>query len=189
MKRTFLKFAAAAAVLAVVSACGGSDDDDDDDTPAAPGNIVQVATSNGFTSLVAAVNKAELGTALSESGATLTVFAPTDAAFSALATALGDADANAMVTRLTKDQLQKILTYHVLPIKVESKDIPSGTPVTTLNTENITITVGTSPPPIATIADTTSTPAAINAVDVQASNGVIHVIDKVLIPTGNFGPT
>jgi uncharacterized surface protein with fasciclin (FAS1) repeats len=188
MKRTFLKFAAAAAVLAVVSACGGSDDDDDDG-PTGPGNIVQVATSNGFTSLVAAVKKAELETALSDSAAALTVFAPTDAAFTALATALGDADANAMVTRLTKEQLAAILTYHVLPIKVESKDIPSGTPVATVNTATITITVATSPPPIATIADTTSTPAAITAVDVQASNGVIHVIDKVLIPAGNFGPT
>jgi uncharacterized surface protein with fasciclin (FAS1) repeats len=184
MKRNFLKFAVAAAALALVSACGGSDDDKNDSPP---GNVAEVATSSGFTSLVAAATKAELVPTLSDSAATLTVFAPTDAAFSALARQLGDADATAMVTRLTKEQLTSILTYHVLATKVESKDIPFGTPVPTVNTETITITAGTAPV-IATIADTTATAAEIKTVDVQASNGVIHVIDKVLIPTGNFLP-
>jgi uncharacterized surface protein with fasciclin (FAS1) repeats len=59
--------------------------------------------------------------------------------------------------------------------------------VTTVNGESITITAGTAPV-IATIADTTSTAAKITAVDVPASNGVIHVIDKVLIPTGILPP-
>ncbi len=182
MKRTFLKFAVATAVFALVSACGGSDDDDD-----APGTVAQVATKRGFTALVAAATKAELVPTLSSSTATLTVFAPTDAAFGALATQLGDASATAMVERLSKEQLATILTYHVLSTKVASSAIPFGTPVATVNTETITITAGT-PPVIATIADSTSTPATITAVDVPASNGVIHVIDKVLIPTGILPP-
>jgi uncharacterized surface protein with fasciclin (FAS1) repeats len=183
MKRTFLKFAALSVIVAVVSACGGSDDDENK----GPGTVASVATSSGFKALVAAATKAELVDELSDPAATLTVFAPTDVAFGALATALGDADATAMVNRLTKEQLVSILTYHVLASKVESKDIPFGQAVPTLNTETITITAGT-PPVIATIADTTGTPAEIKTVDVKASNGVIHVIDKVLIPTGNFGP-
>ena len=184
MKRTFLKCAAMATVVALVSACGGSDDNNNV-TP--PGNVAEVATSSGFTSLVAAATKAELVTTLSDGSATLTVFAPTDAAFTALATQLGYTDTAAMVTALTKEQLTTILTYHVLSTKVASSAIPFGTPVTTVNGEPITITAGTAPV-IATIADTTTTPAEIKTVDVQASNGVIHVIDKVLIPTGNFGP-
>jgi uncharacterized surface protein with fasciclin (FAS1) repeats len=183
MKRTFLKFAAIATVVALVSACGGSDDDNDNRV----GNVAEVAASNGFTSLVAAATKAELVTTLSDSSATLTVFAPTDAAFTALATQLGYADSTAMVTALTKEQLTTILTYHVLSTKVASSAISFGTPVATVNGESITITAGT-PPVIATIADTTSTAATITAVDVPASNGVIHVIDKVLIPTGILPP-
>jgi uncharacterized surface protein with fasciclin (FAS1) repeats len=183
MKRTFLKFAAIATVVALVSACGGSDDDDNNRV----GNVAEVAASNGFTSLVAAATKAELVTTFSDSSATLTVFAPTDAAFTALATQLGYADTTAMVTALTKEQLTTILTYHVLSTKVASSAISFGTPVATVNGESITITAGT-PPVIATIADTTSTAATITAVDVPASNGVIHVIDKVLIPTGILPP-
>jgi uncharacterized surface protein with fasciclin (FAS1) repeats len=186
MKRMFLKFAAATTVIALVSACGGSDDNDNNNNNP-PGTVAEVAASAGFTSLVAAATKAELVSTLSDPAATLTVFAPTDAAFSALATQLGDANTTAMVTRLTKAQLTTILTYHVLATKVESKDIPFGTPVPTVNTGTITITAGT-PPVIATIADTTATPAKITAVDVKASNGVIHVIDKVLIPTGIVPP-
>lgn len=183
MKRKLLKFAAVATLVAVVSACGGSDDDNN----SPPGTVAEVATSAGFTSLVAAATKAELVPTLSDSAATLTVFAPTDAAFAALATQLGDADTAAMVTRLTKAQLTTILTYHVLSTKVASSAIPFGTAVTTVNGESITITAGTAPV-IATIADTTSTAAKITAVDVPASNGVIHVIDKVLIPTGILPP-
>jgi uncharacterized surface protein with fasciclin (FAS1) repeats len=179
MKRTFLKFAATTVVIALVSACGGSDDNDK--KPA--GNVAEVATSRGFTSLVAAATKAELVTTLSDSSATLTVFAPTDAAFTALATQLGYTDTTAMVTALSKENLAKILTYHVLSTKVASSAITYDAPVATVQGESITITKGTAPV-IATIADTTATASTITAVDVAASNGVIHVVDKVLIPSG-----
>ena len=77
---------------------------------------------------------------------------------------------------------------NIVAVASANPNFTFGTPVATLNTANtITITAGT-PPVIATIADTTTTPATITAVDVQASNGVIHVIDKVLIPSGILPP-
>ena len=100
------------------------------------------------------------------------MFAPTNAAFAGAPTGL------------TPSQLATVLTYHVLDLvpAVLSSAIPFGTPVTTVAGQDITINAGTAPV-IATIIDTTATPATISAVDVRASNGVIHVIDKVLIPS------
>lgn len=95
-----------------------------------------------------------------------TVFAPTNAAFAAAP------------QNLTTPQLRTVLTYHVIGSQVLSTQIPFGAPVATVAGQSITIASGTPP----TIRDTTANPAKIVAVDVRASNGVIHVIDKVLIP-------
>ena len=83
-------------------------------------------------------------------------------------------------------QLTSVLTYHVLAGEVLAKGIPFRTPVKTLDTKTLTgaavsaqtITINRN----LTITDTTLTTASILATDVRASNGVIHVIDKVLIP-------
>jgi uncharacterized surface protein with fasciclin (FAS1) repeats len=133
-------------------------------------NIVQMAQVNPttFSSLVGAVVAADLAATLSGAGP-FTVFAPTNAAFAA-------------APAVTEAQLPTVLTYHVVPAQVLAADIPFGQPVATVAGQNITISAG-SPPVIATIADTTAVAAAVVAVDVRASNGVIHVIDKVLIPT------
>jgi uncharacterized surface protein with fasciclin (FAS1) repeats len=112
MKRLFLKAAFAATTVALVSACGGSDDDHP-----TPETLAQVATSNGFTALVAAAVKAGLDDDLAAAAANLTVFAPTNAAFNNLATTLGFADATAMVTALPAPALASILSYHVLPAR------------------------------------------------------------------------
>jgi transforming growth factor-beta-induced protein len=84
-------------------------------------------------------------------------------------------------------QLTSVLTYHVLAGEVLSKGIPFRTPVKTLDTKNLsgaavsaqTITINRN----LTITDSSLTAASILATDVRASNGVIHVIDKVLIPS------
>ncbi len=181
MKR-LLKMMLATATVAIVAACGGSDD------PApAPGNLAQVADAAGFTSLVAAADKAGLVPALTDPSASLTVFAPTNAAFDALATSLGLADGAAMVAALDGATLAKILTYHVLPTRKDAAAIIAGgaTQATLYNFP------GTTPTTLAvdTTSGVTLTDAALNAAsvtqtDVAASNGVIHVIDKVLVPPG-----
>ena len=78
---------------------------------------MEVAQANGFTALTAAATKAGLVGALTDSKASLTVFAPTNAAFGALAKQLGFADATALVTALPASALASIPSYHVLPTK------------------------------------------------------------------------
>jgi uncharacterized surface protein with fasciclin (FAS1) repeats len=136
-------------------------------------NIVQTAVARpDFSILVEAVTAAGLGDTLSAPGP-YTVFAPTNAAFAALLTELG----------VTKDQLlankallTKVLTYHVIPGVVLKADVPVNTPVKTVEGE--TFTVGSD----LAISDQRGRRANIVATDVLTSNGVIHVIDKVILP-------
>jgi transforming growth factor-beta-induced protein len=142
-------------------------------------NIVEIAIGFAnspnpeFTQLVAAVVKAELAGTLSGEGP-FTVFAPTDAAFAALLGALGASSIDDVEVGL----LTQVLLYHVVPGRVFSTDLANG-PVQTLNGP-ITIDVDN-----LTIADTGTTNLAnliASLLNVQGSNGVIHVIDKVLLP-------
>ena len=132
-------------------------------------NVVQMASLNpNFTTLVGAVKSAGLVTTLSGDGP-FTVFAPTNDAFAAI---------QSTVASLSTSQLTTVLEYHVLAQAVPAADIPFGQAIATVANQNITINAGTPP----TIVDTTATPAHIVATDVRASNGIIHVVDKVLIP-------
>src|SRR3954462_6016350 len=98
--RHWVKFFAAIGIAAGLTACGGDDDD-----PPPPGNIVQVAHANGFNALAAPPAKAGLVATLPDANATLTVCAPTAAAFATLATQLGYTDATAMVNALPANAL------------------------------------------------------------------------------------
>jgi transforming growth factor-beta-induced protein len=133
-----------------------------------PNSIVDLASNNGsFSILVEALVKAELVSTLSAAGP-FTVFAPTDAAFNALFTSLGVAG----ISALTKEQLTPILLKHVVSGNVVSSDLMTG-PVMTLNGQ-IVVNVGAG----VTINGTTN----VILVNVQGTNGVIHAIDKVLLP-------
>jgi transforming growth factor-beta-induced protein len=134
-----------------------------------PPTVVDLALANdSFSILVQAVVKANLVSALSASGP-FTIFAPTNAAFQALFTTLGISG----IADLSAEQLTPILTYHVVSGNVLSTQLQAGN-VPTLN--GSTISVSLSPAP--TINGTSS----IVATDVQGSNGVIHVINSVLLP-------
>ncbi len=177
----FKKLAGLCTLAVVVAACGGGDDD-----PPPPGTLAAEATARGFTSLVAAANKAGLVPALSASTSNLTVFAPTDAAFTTLATKLGFASATAMVTALDGPTLAKILQYHVLPTRKVASDLVSGvaTQATLYTFEGAATTLGVSTTGGVKLTDEVLTQASVTTADVPASNGVIHVIDKVLVPPG-----
>ncbi|MEZ5658640.1 MAG: fasciclin domain-containing protein [Burkholderiaceae bacterium] len=135
--------------------------------------VIGVAqTQPGFATLVKAVEAAGLVDALSGAGP-FTVFAPTDDAFAALLDALGiSADQLLADTSL----LGEVLRYHVVPGLVTKARVPLGEPVVTL--QGGAFTVDTS----LTITDAQHRAARIVATDILATNGVVHVIDSVLLP-------
>jgi transforming growth factor-beta-induced protein len=131
-----------------------------------PPNIVEAATYGGFTKLVAAVTKAELGSALAAPSPKLTVFAPTDAAFNALPAGT--------VEGLTPAALGDILKYHVVSGQVLSTELTAGPVPTLLTGKSVAV---------ALTGGVTVNGAKVVIADVLTTNGVIHVIDKVLTPT------
>jgi uncharacterized surface protein with fasciclin (FAS1) repeats len=164
--------AMAAASLMLLAACGSDDNTSDTSTtieaPAEVGTIAEVASANDdFSTLVAALGAADLVATLSGNGP-FTVFAPTNAAFAALPDGLVDK----LLLPEYKDVLIAILTYHVVAGKVLAADVKAGD-VASVQGENITVT---------TTGGVKVNSANVIATDVAASNGVIHVIDAVIVP-------
>ena len=133
-------------------------------------DIVATASSNGsFTTLVAALEAAGLSETLQGEGP-FTVFAPTDEAFAKLPAGTVE---NLLLPE-NKDQLIAILTYHVVAGKVTSAQVVKLESATTVNGQDVQIRLE---------KDTVMIDGAtVAVVDVMASNGVIHVIDEVILP-------
>ncbi|MCW5658524.1 MAG: fasciclin domain-containing protein [Burkholderiaceae bacterium] len=182
--KPWIRWLAALGAVTVLAACGGGDDDPP--PPPAPGTLAQEASARGFTALVAAADKAGLVGALSSASSSLTVFAPTDAAFATLASRLGFSSATAMVNALDAATLSKILQYHVLPTRQQASDLSAGaaTRDTLYEFEGAAATLALSTTGGVRITDEVLNQATVTAADVPASNGVIHVIDRVLVPPG-----
>ncbi len=183
-----------AVVAALVLAACGSDDAASDTTTAATtattaapastdapavteapaaGTIVDVAVAAGdFSTLVAAVDAAGLTETLSGPGP-FTVFAPTDEAFAAALESLGLTADELLADTAT---LTSILTYHVIAGEVPASQVVTmdGQTAATVNGADVTITLDGDRVMV--------NDATVTAVDLPASNGIIHVIDKVLIP-------
>ncbi len=155
LRRTFIAVTAATAIGAAAFAAGHSKD------------IVDTAIEAGsFTTLIAAVQAAGLEETLRGEGP-FTVFAPTDEAFAALP--------EGMVEGLLADPeaLAAILTYHVVAGKVMSSDLSDGMMAATVNGGEITIM---------TTGGVMVNDANVVTADIETGNGVIHVIDKVILP-------
>ena len=143
------------------------------EAPAMPGTIVEVAVESGaFPTLVAAVQAAGLVETLSGEGP-FTVFAPTEEAFAAALDALG---MSAEELLADVDLLTGVLTYHVLPLAAPAELVLTldGESVTTVAGSDVTITIDG--------GSVMVNDATVVTPDIQASNGVIHVIDQVLLP-------
>lgn len=136
----------------------------------APIDVVDTAiAAEGFSTLVAAVQAADLVETLKSEGP-FTVFAPSDDAFAALP----EGTLDDLLKPENKDKLAAILTYHVLPGTVMSTDLEGDMSVPSVQGEEIAVVV----------SDTgvTVNGANVTAADIVASNGVIHVIDAVILP-------
>jgi len=156
-RKTFLSLTAASLIAMPALADGHGHGHDIVDTAVAAGS---------FTTLIAAVEAAGLVDTLKGEGP-FTVFAPTDEAFAALP--------EGTVAALLEDipTLTAILTYHVIPGAVMSGDLSDGMMAETVNGQSVTITLG----------DGVRVDGAnVVMADIEASNGVIHVIDAVILP-------
>lgn len=150
----------------LLTACGGGVEHE-------PPNIVATAQATpNLSILIEAVVAAGLVNALSAPGP-LTVFAPTNEAFASLLSELG-VTKEALLAN--KTLLTTVLTYHVVSGRVLKDQVPINTPITTL--QGATFTVGAD----LRITDGRGRSAGIAATDILCSNGVVHVIDKVILP-------
>ncbi|MEL7273598.1 MAG: fasciclin domain-containing protein [Pseudomonadota bacterium] len=153
----FKKTIAAAAILAASTSAAFSAD------------IVDTAAGNeSFSTLVAAVKAAGLVETLKGDGP-FTVFAPTNDAFAALPAGTVEN----LLKPENKDQLVAVLTYHVVPGKVMSTDLTDDAQVATVQGGNVTIDLDNGP----MVND-----AKVVTADIETDNGVIHVINKVILP-------
>jgi len=135
------------------------------------GTVVEVAAANGsFETLTAAIEAAGLTETLSGEGP-FTIFAPTDAAFAALP----PGTVENLLKPENKEQLVQLLTYHVVPQSLPANSLQSGE-VATVAGAPLSVNVD------AAAQTVRVNDASVTQADVQASNGVIHVIDQVLMP-------
>jgi transforming growth factor-beta-induced protein len=164
----------------IFSSCSKDDEMTPDPTPAGPGTIAQIATDNGnFTILLDALTRTDLDAVMADENQSLTVFAPTDEAFVDLLGELGLDDLDAVENALGTEGLKNVLLYHVLGAEVTSDMVTTGY-VSTLGTN-------ASADPLSIYANTSNgvminDRATVTTADVMASNGVIHIIDQVILP-------
>jgi uncharacterized surface protein with fasciclin (FAS1) repeats/alpha-tubulin suppressor-like RCC1 family protein len=155
--------------LTIVSAPPTSSDAGASLTDEESGTIVDIAVANeDLSTLVAAIDAAGLVETIAGEGP-FTVFAPTNEAFSALP----EGTVDSLLLPENTEQLQDILKYHVVAESAPSSSLESGD-IETLNGDSVTVTVSD--------AGITVNDANVITADIMASNGVIHVIDKVLLP-------
>jgi uncharacterized surface protein with fasciclin (FAS1) repeats len=139
------------------------------DSSSSTQTVVEVAANNrSFTTLTAALKAAGLTDALSQSGP-FTIFAPTDEAFAALPQGI----LQELLKPENKAVLVKVLTYHVVPGRVTSNQLSSGN-VSTVEGKSVAVQVND--------GNVRVNDARVIQADVNASNGIIHAIDKVILP-------
>jgi uncharacterized surface protein with fasciclin (FAS1) repeats len=181
----------AVGALALGAAACGDDDDAAPEEPStatadrpaesegpaaeSPATVIDVAASNDdFSTLVTAVQAAGLAETLNGAGP-FTVFAPVNDAFAALPAGTLDT----LLLPENEDQLTAVLTYHVVPQEAMSDDLTDGMTITTVQGQPLTVGVSDTG---VTLTDANGNAVSVVQADIEAGNGVVHVIDGVLLP-------
>jgi uncharacterized surface protein with fasciclin (FAS1) repeats len=171
MTRNMFRMALFGAAALAMTVAGCTQHAEADSKPQA--DIVETAQATGqFNTLLAAAAAADLVDTLKGPGP-LTVFAPTDEAFAKLA----PGTVESLLKPENKATLAAILTYHVVPGNVMSGEVVTSSTLPTANGAALTVSVSGS--------DVMINNAKVTAVDISASNGVVHVIDTVVLPPAN----
>ena len=178
-KRLLFLVLCLSAVALIAAGCGDDDTETTSDAatttamqPAADMDIVETAqATEDLSTLVAAVGAADLVKTLQGEGP-FTVFAPTNEAFADIQSTV-----DTLLKPENKDDLTNVLTYHVVPGTYNAADLTDGQELTTVQGEKLTVSVD---------GDTVKVgDATVTQADVATSNGVVHVIDTVLVPPAN----
>ena len=147
----------------------------EDMTPASEQNIVETAMeTDSLSTLVTAVQAAGLAETLQGEGP-YTVFAPSNSAFEKLP----EGTLDTLLQEENREQLASLLQYHVVEGAVLSSDLRDGQTITTLNGETLTVELSEG---MAILIDATGERAVVDMADIQVSNGVVHIIDSVVMP-------
>ncbi|QSE99306.1 fasciclin domain-containing protein [Fulvivirga lutea] len=140
--------------------------------------VVQAATDAGLSTLLDAVTAADLGDALTGAEA-ITVFGPTNDSFAQLLAEYGVSDLNGLIDRLGAATVSAVLQYHVVPSVAFSHDLSDGMMLETLQGEMLTVNVDGAN---VSLTDQDGLTYNVTAADVAIVNGVVHVIDGVVLP-------
>jgi transforming growth factor-beta-induced protein len=171
-------------VILGVSSCK-DDDDDDNNNPPKQETIADIAVNTPrFSILVDALTRTNLVSVVADENANLTVFAPNNDAFTNALIALGLADLDALEAALGTDGLRNVLLYHVLGAEVKAADVTTGyvaTQATNADGDNLSIYINTS------MGVMINGSSSVENADIDASNGVIHEIDAVILPLSIAG--
>jgi uncharacterized surface protein with fasciclin (FAS1) repeats len=190
LPRWIIGTVAVGALALGAAACGDDDDaapqepstaettmpaESEGSTAGPPATVVDVAASNDdFSTLVSAVEAAGLAETLNGDGP-FTVFAPVNDAFAALPAGTLDT----LLLPENEDQLSAVLTYHVVPQEAMSGDLSDGMTITTVQGQPLTVGVDEAG---VTLTDASGNTVSVVEADIEAGNGVVHVIDGVLLP-------
>lgn len=186
MKISFFQFMLFLGITSISLTACENDDDDNLDTPDPKQETIAdiaVATPR-FSILVDALTRTNLVSVVADANADLTVFAPNNQAFADALTALGFADLDALETALGTDGLKNVLLYHVLGAEVKAMDVSTGyaaTEATNADGDKLSLYLNTN----AGVQINGS--SNVETADIDASNGVIHEIDAVILPLSIAG--